>query len=534
MTTSKKVTLIGLGTSRHDNPFLPGFFYVTSSSLHYLSCILTSRGFNVNIINQVVDDLSMDDMIQEINQHLPDIILFNQFFSTREQVKEISLKFRNSCIIGIGGHDISFHSKRLSSGELQLQYNHADFIWQGEAENNLADFLHKFKKREHVAIIDNLANRVLDLDSLPILKHNDYNSDKGFIVSSRGCHSNGCDFCTTPQFYKSGVQYRSIDHVEKELNNLARNGKRIVFVFDDNFLGFSKTDLLKSMKIIDKCKKLGLKLFVMTRVEQIVRASKLMILKEMTGTVFQVFLGVENGSTAVLRKIGKKCNPDSYRKTCEQAIEALRTDNIATYLGYINFYPESTYEELETSLDFLHENGQLTSIFHYLSNKLQLYEGTQLKEKYDLNLPETKYLDSQYLKYRFFEKGIGFLSSYLDNYVTPIVYLADFLEYETTFHIYLNQLQTDPIESDHLIMKKKLSEINFLFFKDALEISKDYPNISQIMKLKEEFIEKVKSVIFEYRLFLKQNVNEFKYVNQEAFNQLDQISLSDRRSLFCK
>jgi len=297
----KKVALVSAGVSRDGHPHF-AFTPMTAVGLHYLKDILEKEDYCVDLVNQSNEGLSDDEVVEKIDGINPDYVLFNQFFSTRGKIRKINSKLKGDYIVGVGGHDATFHS--VDTDNLGRDYEGFDFIWRGEVENDFANYLKSVDtKKDSPEVVGELESRVGKdvsspigaLDSLPILKHNDYSGEIGFIVTSRGCLCNGCDFCTTPAFYKSGWKARSSAHVREELENLVSEGKKYVFISDDNFLGFSNKDLDRGNEIMNHCKDLGLKVMIMTTKEQILNAKKKKYLENWDGTCFRVFMGLENG-----------------------------------------------------------------------------------------------------------------------------------------------------------------------------------------------------------------------------------------------
>ena len=404
MKNAKRITIVALGTSRKEYPYLPGYFYCTSSGIHYLNAVLRDTGFETTIVNQVSDNLLEEDLTGIIRNSNPEIILFNQFFTMRERLHAIVKELGENYIYGIGGHDATFHALSLveesdvvaaiagterrpvilhpKSKSLTKYYSGIDFIWLGEAENGIADFLKSIDKQQHPILAYNLDNRTRDLNTLPILKHDDYTSESAFIVTSRGCMKEGCDFCTTPLYYRDGWRGRSIGHVEEELYNITKAGKTYLYIFDDNFFGLTDQSLERGAEIIGICRKLGIQCMLLSTVRQVLCADQLGLLEKMSGTVTCVFIGVENLSSSALHSLGKKTNYRENLLKNKQAIDALVRCGIFPYLGYMNFQPETTLDELKESAKFLYETNMEASYFHYLCNQLNILEGTKIYNRY--------------------------------------------------------------------------------------------------------------------------------------------------------
>ncbi|MBN2080495.1 MAG: hypothetical protein JW838_16110, partial [Spirochaetes bacterium] len=424
------IALVSLGVSRKDYPYLLNWLYMTPPGIHYARHVLEGAGFGTTVIDKVDENLTTAEVIDRLREIRPDAVLCNQFFSTRHDVKEICEALPEDAVRGIGGQDATFHSISLSDGEFAERYSHADFVWQGECEKGLSEFLLSFRRGEGPVRVDNLSRRVTDLDELPILDHDDYSGEIAFLVTSRGCVSNGCDFCTTPRFYPDGWRARSVAHVAGELGRIRETGRVHVNVTDDNFLGLTEQDLDRGIQIIAKARDVGMKLYPMTSVRQVLRAGERGILPEWTGTVPKIFLGVENTVPSALRAIGKKVHAARHADECARAMDLLYEHGISPYLGYINFNPETTSDELEESAGFLHRNNSEASNFHYLYNNLGIYEGTRLFDRYKEERLEMTISGSDYrYTFRHRETSVAFAAL---TFVMDRTQILDFLHFEAT------------------------------------------------------------------------------------------------------
>lgn len=477
---NNKIALVSAGVSRREYPQFERFMPMTAVGLHYIKAYLENEGNEVRIVNQTNDGLSDFETAKNIDEYNPDFVLFNQFFSTRNKIRKgIIPNLREDYIVGVGGHDATFHTQELSLDELAKQYSQFDFIWQGEAENNLGNFLRTFQMQGIPQRVNNLENRIEDLDELPVLRHDDYSGDVGFLSTSRGClpQKTSCDFCTTGIFYPNGWKARSVEHVIPELENLVKNGKKYVFVTDDNFLGFSQRDLERGNQIIEHASELGLKLMIMTTKEQVLRAETMGYLSNWQGTIFRVFLGIENSSREAAIKLGK-CSArhdDSYTKHCQEAISALYRNGIALFGGYINFNPATTLDELEQSAKFLRDNGREAANFTNLAQGLRFYEGTRVCQVYPEQAQNHEIRGGEFF-YRFDNPQVQEIYEHLakvkkeDN---GLMGRIDSLNYEATDLIYLNQIQNTELGRRYFQVAERRNQLNAEYLLSLCVQSKD-------------------------------------------------------------
>jgi radical SAM superfamily enzyme YgiQ (UPF0313 family) len=465
-----KVDLVSIGIGRGDYSQFARFMPMTAVGLHYIKEILDTQGYDVKIINQTNDSLSDSEVITQIDEHHPDLVLFNQFYNTREKLRKIIPNLKKNYMLGVGGHDATFHSKGLSLEGLTKEYSQFDFIWQGEAENGLIEFMKSFQRSSSIQVVDNLDNRIEHLDQLPILKHNDYSGEIGFLSTSRGClpKKSSCDFCTTGMFYQDGWKARSVEHIVPELENLIENGKKYVFITDDNFLGFSQNDLERGNQIIEHASRLELKLMIMTTKEQILRAKNKGYLPNWRGTLFRAFLGIENGCREAAVKLGK-CSArrdEKYSEHCQKAISALYKNGIALFGGYINFNPASTIEELEESVKFLRDNGREAANFTNLSQNLRFYDGTKACQTYPQQAKSYEIRDGEFF-YQFEDHRVQLLYEHLTTVRhadESLMERLDNLNYEITDLVYLNQVQDTELGKEYFQLLQERNQLNANYF----------------------------------------------------------------------
>lgn len=503
----EKVVLVSAGVSKAEYSQFARFLPMTAVGLHYIAAILKQEGYPVEIVNQTNDGLSNDEVKQKINEIRPGHVFFNQFFSTRERIRDIISGISNEPIIAVGGHDPTFHSQRLEKGEMDEQYKGIDYVWQGEAENGLASEMSLMIKQESPAVMRKLNTRIRNLDELPILKHDDYSGDVGFLSTSRGCYQKGCDICTTPSFYPEGWKARSVEHTAKEIENLKKAGKKFVFICDDNFLGFTEEHLKRGSQIIEKCKEAGLKVMIMTTKEQILKASEKQYLSDWTGTVYRCFLGIESGGEYIKDKIGKITDSSQHAKNSREAIKTLYNNGIGLFAGWINFKPDSTFDELEQDAKFLLENGAECANFTNLCQSLRLYEGTKIYEKhkhrnvkvqkgefdYDFDIPEI----GEFYRFLMF-KVRNEITDQLDNLI-----------YETTDLIYINQLQNNELGIKYWKLRNDVNRHNYDFFINCLNAYKAGKGNESIDA--NEFIEISKSYVSQFETLKKEIANTAEY-----------------------
>ncbi|NQU78967.1 radical SAM protein [Candidatus Woesearchaeota archaeon] len=463
----KKVSLVSAGVSRNECPRYSRFQSLNAPGMFYLKASLENAGYEVDLINQPTDGLTDEEVRNEIEVSNPDFVLFNQFYSTRERVKAIVESLDIDCVVGVGGHDPTFNA--FETDDFEEEYSHVDFVWAGEAETGLPGFLETIVAGSGPLLVDQRDNRVQDLDSLPVLKHDDYSGDTGFLTTSRGCMRRGCDFCTTPSFYKDGWRERSVEHVGEELENLAENGKKYVMITDDNFLGFSEEDLERGHSILQRCAELDLKVMFLTMTDRLMKADSKGYLEQWADAAFRIFIGVENGDECAVRKLGKCKRSKDHRGSSQQAIQRLYEVGIPPLVGYINFNPESTFEELASSAEFLYKSGMEAAKFINLTQELRIFEGTRTLEKFKEENKDFEIIEREYV-YRFDNPAVDDFFRYMKDEVRcEVTDDTDQAIFDIEELLYVNKLQDTDLGKEYWELREMTNEHNYCFFMEALE-----------------------------------------------------------------
>jgi len=150
------------------------------------------------------------------------------------------------------------------------------------------------------------AEPIADLDALPFpaLYPEGYAVDPlaqyPYVVTSRGCPAK-CTFCSSPEFWGTGVRFRSARNILDELEHLKARFGLLYVSFRDDIFTLNKT------RVIDLCRgmidrRLGLLWDCQTRVNTI-DEERLVWMKRAGAMILQY--GIESGSQPILDRLGK-------------------------------------------------------------------------------------------------------------------------------------------------------------------------------------------------------------------------------------
>ncbi len=344
-----------------------------------------------------------------------DLVLFHWVYAWGHEqgVRDILelLRRESGALLGAFGLFPTLARRRLLQYAPQL-----DFILAGEFEAALADLLHGIGEHGCVTALPGVALRdkplvertlIGDLAQLPV--PDDVGVNRRYtslnIAASRGCYGE-CSFCFIHRFYGcSRRRVRAVASLEQELESrLSRRTIESLYFIDPTFIGQGSSERERVMAISRLARGLGLPFGFETRVDSIDAA----LLATLAGNgARSVFLGIESGCEAVLRRIGK-------RITKKQVIRGVRTvqeSGIQLTIGFIMFEPDTTLAELEENYRFLDELGLLSDhdmtanlLYH---NQIVLY-GSAAWERFerDRRLMVDERLPFE-ARYRFRDERVG-------------------------------------------------------------------------------------------------------------------------------
>jgi hypothetical protein len=304
------------------------------------------------------------DMAARILAEAGDLILFHWVYSWghEENVREIMRMLRRDSPAPLGAIGLfpTLACQRLLQYAPQL-----DFILAGEFEETLTDLLHSFIEKDPVTALPGIALRnepfvprplISDLAMLPV--PDDVGANCGYssmnVAASRGCYGD-CGFCFINRFYGGNQRrVRPVASLEQELESrMSRRAIDSLYFIDPSFIGQGVKERERVEAISRLAHGLGLPFGFETRVDSI---DPQLLASLANNGANSVFLGIESGCDAVLKRIGK-------RITRQQVIRGVRTvqeSGMQLTIGFIMFEPDTTLAELAENYTFLEELGLLT------------------------------------------------------------------------------------------------------------------------------------------------------------------------------
>jgi radical SAM superfamily enzyme YgiQ (UPF0313 family) len=365
--------------------------------LGYIATYLKNNNIEVELIDAVYSRVSLNNLIDIINNKHPEFLAINIFTTNYDLVKELieSINFKTHIIIG------GLATKELYPKIIEWKIKNQIDIVIGDGESITLDIINNEIKEN--PIFQNRNRRVFkvagesiyfikDISNIPLnrifFKNEPVENHIGLLeanlVTGRGCIYN-CTFCAAArsQNLDFPIRERSNASITDELNSIMSiyPGVKSIRILDDLFLK-TRSSILRATNIFSKHifqwrSMAHIKAFNMVTQKEIVA------LKE--SGCNELFIGMESGSPRVLKSINKTYNRKQIIKNISKIFSA--KINIKAY--FIYGFPDETEDDMTKTYDLAcelkslsvkHEANFRASVFQY-----RPYHGTEifknLKEK---------------------------------------------------------------------------------------------------------------------------------------------------------
>lgn len=320
----------------------------------YIASYLNSKGYNCQILEIGLRNLSLKETIRRIKQINPRVvgisILTSSAITAVPLAKEIK-KLLPHIVVGCGGTHVSIDPTFIQ------RYPYFDFGVKGEGEEMMLEIIKKIDKGEKVSGLYN-GGYVKDINSLPfpdyynLIHFKEYgNNPKDPIgkrnstivmMTSRGCPFN-CSFCCKTESRKF-VRFRSpkniVDEIEK--NYSLSFG---IYNFVDDTMTLNQENTAEVCREIIR-RKLKISWLAMTRANCL--SLKLAKLMAKSGCR-ELFIGVESGDERIRNEVIKKRVSD---EEIFKAIKICRQAGIRSSIFLMLGFPTEGKEEIEKTVNF--------------------------------------------------------------------------------------------------------------------------------------------------------------------------------------
>jgi radical SAM superfamily enzyme YgiQ (UPF0313 family) len=329
----------------------------------YIAAYLCQRGVDTEICDFYTSGFSLSQMVEKIEGIESDVLGVNLVYCwehTHDILKALeTIKHRKQIPIIPFGFFPTFSFKTL------LEENRwIDFVIVGEPEHSFFEVVSMLQTGTDPKTVKGIAflkkggvvatkHRpvIEDLDALPFpIRTPDQLVSTGHtVLGSRGCYGS-CTFCYINNFYgvKCYWRGRSPENIGDEATMLLSMVKdKYLYFVDANFFGPGEGGQLRGETIAQVLgREKGLTFGMECRVNDIQERS----LKKLVGSGLRdVFLGVESGSSTVLKRMRKQTT----REQTVKALKRLRNCGIEPHIGFIMFDPESDLQNIRDNFTFL-------------------------------------------------------------------------------------------------------------------------------------------------------------------------------------
>jgi len=346
--------------------------------LGYLQATLKSEGFPCRLAN--LSAKTDREILAYFRSQQPDVLGVSMFTFNRKRSFELLKLARQACpkaLLVAGGP----HPTHLAA-EVFEECPALDAIVKGEGEGPLLGMVRCLAAGRDWRLTPGLILRGSEtpspapletLDLIPAEYHEaDFLRDArhlAYLSTSRGCPAR-CTFCNTPEFWGSGVRFRSPASILRELKLLQEARGLTYFSFRDDTFTAQRQRTLDLMGLIQDSE-----LFPLWNCQSrvnLVDEERLVAMKR-AGCEFIQF-GVEHGSERVLKSLDKGTS----MQRVKESLALVRKVGINLGIFLITGIPGETWEDVEQSGALIRE----TRPHDVQISPLAVYPGTRIFTQY--------------------------------------------------------------------------------------------------------------------------------------------------------
>jgi len=336
--------------------------------------------FEIELLEQALEDLDLDQMRARIQCFDPDLIGFSCLSveaDEMQRVARVAKEVKPGCLTVLGGpHATVFFDHALQDPNL-------DLVVLNEGEITFPELLRALRedrpldevtgivfKREGRLVQTPPREHVPELDSIPLpawdlidfqryavqISMNAYSAAQPWAIlfTSRACPYQ-CTYCHS--IFGKKVRYRSVENVMAEIELLTRTyGVRELHIVDDIF----NLDLERAKRICDEIVARGIQ--VKLAFPNGLRGDRMdreLIRKLKQAGCYAITYAVETASPRLQKLIRKNLNLDQVRQAIAWTYEEGLIPQAFLMLGF----PGETLEEMEMTVDYAVRSKLLRAIF---------------------------------------------------------------------------------------------------------------------------------------------------------------------------
>ncbi|MBI4707546.1 MAG: cobalamin B12-binding domain-containing protein [Candidatus Omnitrophica bacterium] len=358
--------------------------------LAYLAAYMQENGYDIDILDMPASNVADNRIGDYVKEGKFNIVGITGMTHQITNGFNLAKKLRESnpgLIIMFGGIHATYCYKELLIKEPGL----IDFIIRGEGELTFLELVRALENdRSDFQQIKGLAflyNKnifvtqdrefIEDLNELPLPSRNllpmkEYFSGETIfgnpmieVMASRGCPYE-CIFCSSPDYWKRQIRFRSVESVINEVELLIKAYNIRYFIFLDDGLTLKKEFLYQFCQSLIT-KKIDIKWRCLARVDQVNK--EMLVLMKQAGCV-KICYGVESGNQQILDRAKKRITIEMIKR----AFLLTHESGIATLALMIIGHPYETKETINDSINLIRQ----LKPFRYVFQCMTPYVGTKL------------------------------------------------------------------------------------------------------------------------------------------------------------
>ncbi len=276
-----------------------------------------------------------------------DIVFLSAMIVQRESLDQVvKLSKELGKRVAVGGPYVSTSSDLVPE---------ADFIFVGEAETTLPEFIDDLKRGSPKRIYQAVERPSLLSTPVPDFSLIDINQYSSMNVQfSRGCPFS-CEFCDIIEIYGRSPRTKSSEQMLAEMEAMRVAGWRgTVFIVDDNFIG-NKREVRKFLPDLIAWSERNNFPFSFLTEASVNLAEDDVLLEMMQSAGFhRVFLGIETPAPASLKEANKSQNT---KRDLLESVRKIQSYGIEVMAGFIVGFDNDPDDIFERQINFIRDSA---------------------------------------------------------------------------------------------------------------------------------------------------------------------------------
>jgi len=297
--------------------------------LGYIATNLLNNGITVELVDAVEENIPLNTLLIIIRQKCPRYVALNVFTTNLHLVREIVELVDNQTRFIIGGLATKNIYQTILSWKtlfpIDIVVGEGDFVVSAIVQEKPLDIIYQYGNRRVIAVSTTSPYFPHNISDIPLNRlffvNQPLRHALGFnevsIITSRGCMYN-CAFCSAARSLNKDtpIRERNAESVANEVKMLCEMYRDVhsVRVLDDLFL--------RSVESVERAVRIFRYVPVtwraMAHVLSLHKLSNTQLLELKQSGCMELFIGIESGSSRILKMIHKTSDVDLIKRTIER------------------------------------------------------------------------------------------------------------------------------------------------------------------------------------------------------------------------